>query len=64
MRMGRAAPMKLITLRIRMNEELFAELIASIKEGGAILRGERDASRSFSMGPEHPEPPSNDGDRT
>jgi hypothetical protein len=30
-----------------MKEELFAELVASVKEGGAILRGEREPSRSF-----------------
>jgi putative transcriptional regulator len=34
-----------------MNEELFAELIASVKEGGAILRGEAPASRSFELDP-------------
>jgi putative transcriptional regulator len=32
-----------------MNDELFAELVASVKEGGAILRGEKEASRSFSL---------------
>jgi putative transcriptional regulator len=30
-----------------MKDELFAELIASIKEGGAILRGESEPARSF-----------------
>ena len=30
-----------------MNEELFAELLESVREGGAILRGERAASRTF-----------------
>ena len=34
-----------------MNEQLFAELIASVKEGGAILRGEAAASRSFELDP-------------
>jgi len=30
-----------------MREELFRELVQSIREGGAILRGEKEASRSF-----------------
>ncbi len=30
-----------------MNEELFAELLESVREGGAILRGEKEASRKF-----------------
>jgi putative transcriptional regulator len=30
-----------------MKEELFNELVASVREGGAILRGEAPASRSF-----------------
>jgi putative transcriptional regulator len=30
-----------------MNEELFAELIESVREGGAILRGEKEPSRTF-----------------
>lgn len=30
-----------------MNGELFNELIESIREGGAILRGEKRLSRSF-----------------
>ena len=30
-----------------MNDELFEELIQSVREGGAILRGEDEASRSF-----------------
>ncbi|MBN1936833.1 MAG: helix-turn-helix domain-containing protein [Anaerolineae bacterium] len=30
-----------------MNEELFAELVASVREGGAILRGETAPSRQF-----------------
>jgi putative transcriptional regulator len=34
-----------------MKEELFAELVASVKEGGAILRGEREPSRSFRLSP-------------
>ena len=34
-----------------MKEELFAELVASVKEGGAILRGEREPSRSFHLDP-------------
>ena len=34
-----------------MKEDLFAELVASVKEGGAILRGEAAASRSFELDP-------------
>jgi putative transcriptional regulator len=30
-----------------MNDELFAELVESVREGGAILRGEKAASRKF-----------------
>jgi putative transcriptional regulator len=30
-----------------MNDELFAELMESVREGGAILRGEKVASRTF-----------------
>jgi hypothetical protein len=30
-----------------MNNELFSELVASGKEGSAILRGEKKASRTF-----------------
>ena len=30
-----------------MNEELFSELLASVREGGAILRGEKPPSRRF-----------------
>ncbi len=30
-----------------MSDELFAELIQSIREGGAILRGEKEPSGSF-----------------
>lgn len=32
-----------------MNEELFAELVESVREGGAILRGEKEPSRTFVM---------------
>lgn len=32
-----------------MNEELFNELVASVREGGAILRDERDASRAVAV---------------
>jgi putative transcriptional regulator len=32
-----------------MKDELFNELLASLKEGGAILRGEALPSRSFQM---------------
>lgn len=34
-----------------MKDELFAELLASVKEGGQILRGEKAASRAFSYAP-------------
>ena len=34
-----------------MKEELFSELVTSVKEGGAILRGERKPSRSFHLSP-------------
>ncbi len=29
-----------------MKDELFAELVASVKEGGAILRGEKEPTRT------------------
>lgn len=29
-----------------MNDEMFAELLESVREGGAILRGEKEASRT------------------
>jgi putative transcriptional regulator len=32
-----------------MNEELFAELVASVKEGGAILRGEQEPARKIHL---------------
>lgn len=32
-----------------MNDELFAELMESVREGGAILRGERTPSRRFKI---------------
>jgi putative transcriptional regulator len=32
-----------------MNEELFERLTASVREGGAILRGEAPPSRSFAI---------------
>ena len=34
-----------------MNEELFAELVASVKEGGALLRGVTPAARMFQIDP-------------
>ena len=37
-----------------MNEELFAELLESVREGGAILRGEKAPSRKFEI--EAPDP--------
>lgn len=33
-----------------MREKLFNELVASVREGGAILRGERPPSRKFVVG--------------
>lgn len=30
-----------------MSDEMFAELLQSVREGGAILRGEKEASRMF-----------------
>lgn len=32
-----------------MNDELFSELLASVREGGAILRGEQVPSRRFEV---------------
>lgn len=32
-----------------MSDEVFAELLESVREGGAILRGERKASRRFEI---------------
>jgi putative transcriptional regulator len=32
-----------------MNEELFAELLESVREGGAILRGEKEPARKFEV---------------
>lgn len=34
-----------------MKDELFAELVASVREGGAILRGEVEPARQFDVGP-------------
>jgi putative transcriptional regulator len=34
-----------------MKDELFAELVASVREGGAIYRGEAPASRAFTILP-------------
>jgi len=36
-----------------MKEELFHELVESVREGGAILRGERKASRAFDYAEEN-----------
>ena len=30
-----------------MNDQMFEELLESVREGGAILRGEKEASRMF-----------------
>lgn len=32
-----------------MKDELFAELVASVREGGAILRGDQPAARLFTI---------------
>jgi putative transcriptional regulator len=32
-----------------ISDELFEELLESVREGGAILRGEKEASRSFTI---------------
>lgn len=32
-----------------MKDELFAELVASVREGGAILRGEAALARTFQV---------------
>jgi putative transcriptional regulator len=32
-----------------LNDELFEELLESVREGGAILRGEKQASRIFTI---------------
>lgn len=32
-----------------MKKQLFNELLESVREGGAILRGEREGSRTFSF---------------
>ncbi len=32
-----------------MKEDMFEELVASVREGGAILRGEKAPSRSFTV---------------
>ena len=34
-----------------MKDELFAELVASVKEGGQIIRGEKEAARTFAYDP-------------
>ena len=34
-----------------MKDELFAELVDSVREGSAILRGETQASRAFTIHP-------------
>ena len=34
-----------------MNNDLFSELLASVREGGAILRGEQAPSRRFELSP-------------
>jgi hypothetical protein len=44
---------------VEMKEELFAKLLESVREGGAILRGERAASRTFEV--KSPDDPSDAG---
>lgn len=44
--MGRQSP--------HMNDALFAELLESVREGGAILRGEREASRTLFVADQRP----------
>ncbi|NUM46902.1 MAG: helix-turn-helix domain-containing protein [Anaerolineales bacterium] len=34
-----------------MNDELFSDLLESVREGGTILRGEKPASRTFVIEP-------------
>lgn len=34
-----------------MKDELFSELVESVREGGAILRGEKEPSRTFEVEP-------------
>ena len=34
-----------------MEAELFEQLLQSVREGGAILRGQKEASRRFEVGP-------------
>ena len=34
-----------------MNEKLFSELVDSVKEAGAIYRGDKEASRRFNFSP-------------
>jgi hypothetical protein len=36
-----------VEVKPSMNAELFAELVFSVREGGAILRGETAPSRTF-----------------
>jgi putative transcriptional regulator len=33
----------------RLNDELFAELLASVKEGSSILKGEKNSSHKFHL---------------
>ena len=39
-----------------MSEEMFAELLESVREGGAILRGEKKPSRVFVVEPPNEKP--------
>jgi putative transcriptional regulator len=41
----------MVILEISMKDERFAELVASVREGGSILRGEKPARRAFAIEP-------------
>ena len=43
------APTDWYGIEASMKKELFAELAESVREGGALLRGKRSPSRSFSF---------------
>ena len=40
-----------------MRDEMFKELVKSVREGGAILRGEEKPSRMFIVDAPYPRPP-------
>ena len=49
-RRSSCAPCEASSKRIPVREDLFEELVASVREGGAILRGEAAPSRTFPVG--------------